>query len=86
MSDQTPRDIPATIETFETEHTGYWINDAQLDALGRLADTCENYAGASKLPLPPAMHVEQMRRGFEEIAQNITRLYQAIRGDEQEGC
>lgn len=57
------------------------ITPEQLDTLGRLADTAENYAAASRLPMPPAFHVEQLRAGLEDLAAQIKQVYVVIAGE-----
>lgn len=57
------------------------IQDEQLEVLGKLADQAENYAAASKLPMPPSFHVEQLREGLYDMARQIKDLYVALSGE-----
>lgn len=57
------------------------ITPEQLDALGQIADSCDNYAGAAKLPLPPAMHAEQLKIGMERLSERIKQLHYDISGE-----
>lgn len=57
------------------------ITQEQLEELGTLADQANNLAAASQLPLPPAMHVEQLRNGLVSIDQALRHLYIEISGE-----
>ncbi len=57
------------------------ISPEHLAKLGRLADTADNLAGASKLPMRAEMHVEQLRSGLERMSKELKALYVAMSGD-----
>ncbi len=46
-----------------------------FDDLGELADKCDNLVAASQLPLPPSMHIEQLRDGLVGIATMLKRYH-----------
>jgi hypothetical protein len=57
------------------------ITDEQLDDLGKLADTADNYAAAAKLRLPDSLHREALTKGMEIISEALKNLYKQISGE-----
>lgn len=57
------------------------ITPEQLDTLGRLADTADNLVAASRLPMPQAFHVVQLRAGLDDLAEQIKQVYVAMAGE-----
>ena len=57
------------------------MNEEQLDKIGRLVDRCENYIAGTVLPLPPQMHVDGMKSGFESMRDELKELFFAGGGD-----
>lgn len=58
------------------------ITGAQLEQLGRLADQADNLIGASRLPMPPGFHVEQLRSGLGDIVAALRAMYVQIASDD----
>jgi hypothetical protein len=52
------------------------------EQIGRLADRVDNLAHALQLPLPAAMHVEQLRAALPEIRDALRLIYTAETGDD----
>jgi hypothetical protein len=56
------------------------VSEEQLQQIGRLADKCDDYAAASRLPMPAPFHVAQLRAGLEDLSRELRALYVAIAG------
>jgi hypothetical protein len=50
-------------------------DDDQLERLGQLIDTADNYLAAASLRLPAAMHVEGLTAGIRELRAEILAIY-----------
>jgi hypothetical protein len=53
----------------------------KFEKLGLLIDKLDNYAHALKLPLPPQMHVEQLKSGLPEVVQKLKESFQELSGE-----
>lgn len=58
------------------------MTDDQLEELGQFADEIDNLCGAMELPMPPAFHVEQLKKLLPRIATKIKVMVVAIGGDD----
>ncbi len=47
----------------------------QVDELGELIESFENYVHALQMPLPPEMHVECLRAGLPDLLRKFEDLY-----------
>ena len=56
------------------------MNQEQLDKLAALADTAENCASASTIPMPPAIHIQALSGKMEEISVALKDLYREVSG------
>lgn len=54
---------------------------ALWEAIGLLADRCDNLHGALSLPLPAAIHVEQMKRALPELRDALRTAYVVATGE-----
>ncbi len=54
------------------------ITEQQAEELGLLIDELDNCAHALKLPLPPQMHIEQLKLLLPEKVQKFKDLFIAI--------
>lgn len=57
------------------------ITTDQLDELGKISDSADNFWHASKLKLPPALHSEQLAMGMVDICNRLRKLYIEISGE-----
>lgn len=55
--------------------------DDKYETLGQLIDTVDNLAHALKLPLPPAMHVEQLSKALPEVVEKLKKSFIEITGE-----
>lgn len=53
-----------------------------LDKIGRLADRCDNFAAASKLPMPDKFHREQLTEAMADIAKELKAIYVSLTGND----
>jgi len=58
------------------------ISRDQLDAIGELSDKADNFHCASELPLPAAVHAEQLADGMKDIRDALRTLYRDITGED----
>jgi hypothetical protein len=60
------------------------VNDryAHAEQVGQLADRIDNLLGAMQLPLPPAMHVQQLRVALPQIRDVLRLIYTAETGED----
>jgi len=56
-------------------------SDELLDALGKIADSIDNIMAATELPLPPAMHLEQIKYRLPEWSAQIKGIYVELCGE-----
>lgn len=52
-----------------------------MERLGTAADTVNNLLGALQLPMPPAFHVEMMKRELFKLMEELRAVYIAETGD-----
>jgi hypothetical protein len=52
-----------------------------MERLGTAADTVRNLLGSLELPMPPAFHVEQMKRELFKLMDELRAVYIAETGD-----
>lgn len=52
-----------------------------MELLGMAADTLDNLYHALMLPLPPAMHVEQLKAALPDVIARLRKVYVAETGD-----
>jgi hypothetical protein len=53
-----------------------------MEEVASLADRVDNLRAASFLPLPPAMHMEQLRGGLREIRNELRAIVRRETGDD----
>lgn len=58
------------------------IIDNVSDHVGRLADKADNLLAASTLPVSPAIHIQGLKGGLQEIRDEAQELYRSLGGDE----
>jgi hypothetical protein len=52
-----------------------------MERLGMAADTLDNLLHALNLPLPPAMHVAQLKAALPDLVKALREVYVAETGD-----
>lgn len=52
-----------------------------MEMIGKLADKADNLIGASKLPLPLKVHLDQLVLGLEEISKELKKIYAKQTGE-----
>lgn len=52
----------------------------RFEALGQLIDSLDNFAHALSMPLPPQMHVEQLKDVLPKKVTELKTLYAEITG------
>lgn len=52
-----------------------------MESLGMAADTLDNLYHALLLPMPPAMHVAQLKAALPEVIKKLRAVYVAETGD-----
>lgn len=57
------------------------LDSDTLERIGQLSDMADNLVHASTLPLPPAMHVDQLRKGLEQIRDDLRQIFIECGGD-----
>ena len=57
------------------------ITADQLDSLGKISDTADNFSHASQLHLPAALHAELLSKGMVNIRDQIRKLYVEVSGE-----
>ena len=55
--------------------------EAARNNLGEDIDTLDNLIGALQLPLPPSMHVEQLKRALPELCRAMKQHYAEALGE-----
>lgn len=58
------------------------ISHEQVDRIGKLADKADNLLAALTLPVSPAIHLEGVKGGLEEIKQEAGELYRELGGED----
>jgi hypothetical protein len=58
------------------------VVEEQIERLGQLADEADNLIAASKLAMPPAFHVDQLRKGLRKLSEQIKALVVEIGGED----
>ena len=53
----------------------------QMERLAEVAETLDNLIGALQLPLPPAMHVDQLKVHLPELRDKLRAVYVAETGE-----
>lgn len=53
----------------------------KFEQLGQLIDSFDNLAHALKMPLPPQMHIEQLRSSLPEKVQELKDVFIEITGE-----
>jgi hypothetical protein len=48
--------------------------EVSINDLGQLIDKCNNLLAATKLPVSASIHIEGLKGGIEEIAEELNRL------------
>ena len=56
------------------------LTEDQLEDIGRIADTADNYHAASKMQLPASLHIECLRTGMEAISEQLKAIYVSVSG------
>lgn len=51
------------------------------ERIGQLADRCDNFAGAAKLPFPDSIHKTQLASGMEEISAELNAIVVDMTGE-----
>ena len=49
--------------------------------IARIADKCDNYLGAMKIPMRPEMHLKVIQTFLEELSKDAKAIYVAMTGD-----
>lgn len=57
------------------------MKESLADEIADLADQADNLLAASKLPLTPQTHAENLGKGMEDIRDTLRRLYIREMGD-----
>lgn len=57
------------------------ITVEQLDCLGKISDSADNFHHASQLNLKAALHAEQLSKGMLNIRDQIRKLYVEVSGE-----
>ena len=57
------------------------MDDVQLDKLGRLADSADNYLALNELPMPDSIKVDGMKTGLAELSEELKALYVELSGE-----
>ena len=48
---------------------------ANMEELGKIADRVESLLCASRLPLPPGVHLQALQESLESLIQDLRRIY-----------
>lgn len=56
-------------------------NSDRYERIGLLADRVSNLLGAMKLPMPPQMHLDQLRKSLPELRDELRQLYADATGE-----
>ena len=67
--------------TAQQEETQRVVTPDQLEELGQIADEIDNLCGAMELPMPPAFHIEQLKKLLPKISTKIKVLVVAVGGE-----
>ncbi len=57
------------------------MSNDQIEKLGLIIDGIDNLSHALKIPLPPAMHVEQLSKALPEKVQELKDVFIEITGE-----
>ncbi len=57
------------------------MNNENAEDLGQLIDSVENYAAALNLPLPPQMHIDQLKEALPDFAKRLKAIYVSETGE-----
>lgn len=63
----------------DNKETPMWTDN--VEEIGRLADTADNYIAATSLPLPASFHVEQLKAGLKDISARLKQIYVNVTGE-----
>lgn len=59
-----------------------FMTDANADSMGRQIDSLRNALAATRLPLPPHIHVDGMKSIIESAEAELRKVYIAETGDD----
>lgn len=52
---------------------GWWKDN--VEEIGRLSDTVDNYIAATNLPMPPKFHLEQLKDVLKKVSAKLKEIY-----------
>jgi hypothetical protein len=58
------------------------ITAEQIEAVGRLADRCDNLIAATRLPMSPQFHLYQLVDQLHVMARELKQLYRDVSGED----
>ena len=60
----------------------FWTADELQQKLGLLIDKADNYLSYRPVPMPPALKVDALVHGIQELRNDLKRLYFELGGED----
>lgn len=57
------------------------MNEEQKEKLGQLIDSIDSLAHGLQIPMPPAFHIEQLKKLLPEKVDAFKKVYEEITGE-----